>query len=215
VNTPSPDDGPSEGSRSATPTEPPSLRRRAPARVSLTLKSGQSPDVIRGRIHIRAGRTLIVQVIPPSALAKVEVVPEHPLAEVMPVTRIEGGPVPNYYVEYTGSSPLRVIPLPVTGKLHVSVSDGQPNPFRMTIPVTVWPSGWTLAMWWLVAVASVVGLRWQSALARSDSALEIIPKIRSDSRFLGELLLLGVATLLFIRLLGWLVVLAEPRESGR
>jgi hypothetical protein len=115
----------------------------------------------RRRVHLRAGRALVVKVVPQNPATHVRITAEKPLGIVAPVSRVEDGAVPTYHAEYTGRSRLRVLPLPTTRKLHVSLADGLPNPIRVTIPVTIWPSVWTLVLWWLLAYFSIVGARWQ------------------------------------------------------
>ena len=85
---------------------------------------------------------------------------------------------------------------------------------RVTVPVTVWPSYGTLALWWLLAYLGILGARWQEALARSDSALDIVPKVRSDSAYVLELLLLGIVLLIPLRVIGWLVTLGDPGDGS-
>ena len=124
------------------------------------------------------------------------------------------GEVLAQYTSLTGRSPLRVIPLPITGRLHITVLDGQPNPHRMSIPVTVWPSVSTLLLWWLIAYLSILGTRWQSTLASSDSAFAIFPKLRADLPYLVELLLLGVLVIIPLRIIGWLLTLSDPGDGS-
>jgi hypothetical protein len=195
--------------------DPPSLRRRAPARLDITLRSGRCPRMNRRRVHLRAGRTLFVQVVPQNPAAKVEITSEDPLIVVVPASRVDGGPAPTYHAEYTGRSRLRVLPLPVSGRLHVSLADGHPNPFRVTIPVTVWPSAWTLLLWWVVAYFTIVGTRWQGAVAHSRSVWEVFPLLWGDLPFLIELMLLGVLVIVPLRLLGALVAMAEPGDGDQ
>lgn len=197
-----------------TPAEPPSLRRRAPVRLDVTLRTGQCPAMSRRRVHLRAGRTLVVRVVPPHAGAKVEIVAEAPVGVVMPVSRVEDGAVPSYHGEYTGRSALRLAPLPVTGRLHISLSDGQAHPVRVTIPVTVWPSFGTLLVWWLLATAAILGARWQEVIARGNSPLtDAVSRVRGDFVFALELLLLGALVLVPLRVVGWLTTLGDPGDG--
>lgn len=149
----------------------------------------------------------------PRGGAKVEIVPEAPVSVVAPACRVEDGGGVSYQGEYTGRTAFGVVPLPVTGHLHISVQDGQPNPFRITIPVTVWPSSSTLALWWLVAYLGIVGVRWQGTVAHGNSAFAVFAKIRGDISYLGELLLLGVVVAVLLRVLGWIVTLAAPGDG--
>jgi hypothetical protein len=85
-----------------------------------------------------------------------------------------------------------------------------PNPFRVTIPVTVWPSAWTLVLWWLLAYFSIVTARWQGVVANSGSVWDVFPQLWGDLPFLVELLLLGFVVVVPLRLLGSLISMAEP-----
>ncbi len=192
--------------------DPPCLRRRAPARLDLSLRSGRCPDMGGRRVHVRAGRTLIVQVLPQSASAHVDITAEEPLRMIVPVSRVESGPVPSYHAEYVGRSLFRVIPLPTTGKLHISLADGFPNPLRVTIPVTVWPSLLTMMLWWLLASLSIVGVRWQSMVAHSRSPWDVFPQVWSDVPFLLGLLALGVVVVVLLRVVGSVATLVNVND---
>jgi hypothetical protein len=193
--------------------DPPSLLRRAPARIDVALKSGRCVAMSRRKIHLRAGQSFVLQVVPPTPAAKVEFVAEPPLQTIVPASRVEGGPVPTYHAEFSGRSPLRFLPIPTTAKLYVSIIDGLPGPCRITFPVTVWPAHSTLLLWWLLAFLSIVGLRWQRTVAYGDSFTSILKAMWVDLPFLLGLLALGFLIVIPLRLIGWLVSLAEP--SGR
>ena len=74
------------------------------------------------------------------------------------------------YVAVPVASPSAAWPLPTTARLHVVVLDGMPSPRRVTIPVTVWPSVWTLVLWWVVAYLGIVGARWSARVMRGESS---------------------------------------------
>lgn len=195
-----------------TPPPPPSLRRRAPARLNITLRSGLCPRVVSRRLHVRAGEAMTVRVVPPAEGVSVEIVHEPPLDVRMSATRSETGGEPTVQAEYIGRSPGRMLPLPSTGRLRINLKDGWPEPRRVTVPVTVWPSVRTLVGWWAVVALAVVGVRWKEVLARSSSVWDIVPHVRTDATFLVELLALGVLVVLPLRLIGWLLVLSESPE---
>lgn len=168
----------------------------------------------RRRVHLRAGRSLVIRVVAQKSLVKVEVVTEQPLQTIVPLSRVESGSSSSYYAELTGHSPLKVVPLPISGKLHVVILDGCPSPCRITIPVTIWPSVWTLVLWWLLAYFSIVGVRFQSSIANSSSPWEIISTVRGDLGYLAGLLLMGFFVLVPLRALGWFLTLVEPSDGS-
>jgi hypothetical protein len=163
---------------------------------------------------VLAGRPLVLQAVPPDASAKVEIAAEPPLHTIVPASRVESGPVPTYHAEFTGRLHLRIIPIPTTGKLHVTVIDGLPDPRRVTIPVAIWPAHSTLLLWWLLAFLSIVGLRWQRIVANSESFPEILKAMWRDLPHLLGLLALGFLIVIPLRLIGWLVLLTESAEGS-
>ncbi|VTT98996.1 unnamed protein product [Gemmataceae bacterium] len=193
--------------------EPPSLRRRGPARLHLRLRSGIAPWIARGRVHVRAGRTLIVTVAPPTPEARVEISSAPGLHVEVSPSRITAGPVPEYHAEYAGHFPKMSLPWPYTARLCVAVLDGRPNPYRATVPVTVWPSLSRLLTWWLAVMVGVLGVRWQGVLAQSPSLGTVFAQVADDLYFAGGLLLLGVPVLGVLQVL-WLVITMQPPEDA-
>ena len=192
---------------------PPSLRRRAPARIDIALNSGKWLVITRRQVHLSAGQCFVLQVVPQSPSTKVEIAAESPLHTLVPVNRIEGGPVPTYHAEFSGRSLLRIIPIPTTGKLHITTIDGLPAPCRITIPVTVWPAYSTLVLWWLLAFLGVVGVRWQRIIADGKSYEAIFNALWNDLPFSLGLLALGFLILVPLRLIGWIASLARLDED--
>jgi len=168
----------------------------------------------RRKVHLRAGQVFVLQVVPQSSTAKVDIAAELPLQTIMHASRVEGGPVPTYHAEFSGHSPLQIIPIPTTGKLHVSIIDGLPDPRRITIPVVVWPAHSTFLLWWVLAFLSIVGLRWQKTVADNERFTDILTAMWTDLPHLLGLLALGFLIVIPLRLIGWLVSLAQPGESS-
>jgi hypothetical protein len=189
--------------------EPPSLQRRAPARIDIARKAGKPLSMRRQKIYLRAGRSFAIQVLPPTAAARVEIAAEPPLQTIVPASRVESGSVPSYHAEFSGQLPPQIIPIPKTGKVHVTIIDGKPDPCRVTIPVTVWPSYSVYAVWWLLAFLSIVGLRWRRIVADSDSFPEILQALGNDFPHLLGLLGLSSIIVIPLRFIGWLVSLTE------
>jgi hypothetical protein len=164
----------------------------------------------RRRVHVRAGRTLVVRVVPPAPEARIEVTAEPPLLSVVPTHRVGSGPTPTYHAEYVGHTAPRISPLPTTVCLRVVVIDGRHDPFRLTIPVTIWPSVGTLVLWWVAAYMGIVGLRWRDTLAHGHSVWDVFPQIEADLPYLSGLLILGVIVLVPLRLVGWAMTIGDP-----
>jgi hypothetical protein len=190
------------------------LRRRAPARIDIALKSGQCPTMMRGKVHLIAGRPFVLRVVPPTSTAKVEIAAEPPLHVIVPVSRVAGGPVPTYHAEFSGRLHLRIVPIPTTGKLHVTVLDGLPDPCRVTIPVAIWPAYSTLLLWWLLAFLSIVSLRLQRIVADNESFPDILQAMWQDLPRLLGLLALGFLIVMPLRLVGWLFLFTESTETS-
>jgi hypothetical protein len=180
----------------------------------MTLSSGRSMAMTRRRVHLRAGQSFVIQVVPQHPCAHVEVSAEPPLQTVVRVNRVEGGPVPSYHAEFAGHSFLRIVPIPTTGRLRVTVIDGLPAPCRITIPITVWPSHSTFVLWWVLAFLSIVGLRWQRIVADRERFGDILDAMGKDLPHLFGLLALGFLIVIPLRVIGWLVSLAEPVEGS-
>lgn len=195
------------------PADPPCLCRRGPARLHLTLKNGDCPRMSRGRVHLRAGKTFVVQVVPPSAHAKVEINVDPAIHTEVSAAPVAGGEVPTYHGEYAGHLPQRVLPWPITAKLCVVVSDGLPKPCRVTIPVTVWPSLALMGTWWLLVFLGLVGFRWQSAIASAKSMTAVWNHVLNDLPFVGGVFLLGVPILGLLQALGWVATARSPGED--
>jgi hypothetical protein len=98
---------------------------------------------------------------------------------------------------------------------YVSVADGLPNPPRITIPVTVWPSVGTLALWWLGVYIAIVAARWRDTVAQSQSVRDVIPQVWNDMPFLLELLAFGALVLVPLRLIGALISMADPADADQ
>ncbi len=168
----------------------------------------------RSKLHLQAGRCFVVKVMPQSPAHKIEVTAEPPLLTIVPRNRIDGGPVPTYHAEFSGHSLLGVVPLPRTGKVHITVIDGLPDPCRLTIPVTIWPAYSTWVLWWVLGFLSVVGLRWQRTVAGSQSFGDVFQAFWNDLPFLLMLLPLGFLLFIPVWFIGWIVSLTELGESG-
>jgi len=106
--------------------------------------------------------------------------------------------------------PVTPNPFPRTGRLHISLGDGLPDPYLVTIPVTIRPSLWTSVFWWLALFGGLVWMRWQWTIANSQSLSEIMPKLQQDLPFLGGLFLAGFLVVFLLRVIGWLMSLTRP-----
>lgn len=189
--------------------DPPSLRRRAPARIDIALKSGRCLRIGGKRMHLSAGRIVVVQATTPTPSTQIEITAEPPLHTIVPATQLKSGAVPIYHSEFSGRLMLRIVPIPATAKLHVTTIDGRLAPLRITIPIMVWPSRTTLLIWWLLTLVSVAGLRIQRVVLFSDSLGEAIASAWRDLPFLLGLLVLTFLVLLPLQMLGWVISLME------
>jgi hypothetical protein len=156
---------------------------------------------------------LYLAVTPQNPNANVDVTVQTPLAVVVPVSRIDGRPAPTFHAEYSGHGRLRFVFLPATGKLHVSLTDGLPNPCRVTIPVTVWPSrsAWVMAS--AFVFSGLIGTRWQAMLVSSQSLPEAVSKLWADLPFIGTLLVLGLlAIIVLLRLVDWVIPTDQAQD---
>jgi hypothetical protein len=168
----------------------------------------------RGRVHICAGRTLVVQVVPPHTMVKVEITTEPAIRTKVSLSQVSSnGSVPVYHGEYAGHLPQRVLPWPVTAKLCVVVSDGLPNPCLLTIPITIWPSLKLRLTWWVLVFLGLVGLRWERTLVHDNSMWNVFPQLRDDLPYIGGLFLLGVPVLAVLYLLGWVATVGAPDDE--
>jgi hypothetical protein len=70
-----------------------------------------------------------------------------------------------------------------------------------------------LVLWWILTFLGIVGLRWQRAAADGQSFPDILGAMWGDFPRLLGLLALGFLILIPVRLIGWLVSLAEPGED--
>lgn len=203
---------PSDAVEKAAVVVPPCLLRRAPLRIDLILKSRHSPEISRRRLHIRAGQILSLQIVPQHSSTTVSVIFDHPLKEIVPLIRIDNGPLPTYQNEFIGHSYLGVVPVPILRRLYISLGDGLPNPRRITIPITIWPSFKMFMVWLIFIFLSVAGARWQGTIANSPTLSEIAPKMRDDIPFLAGLLGLGFLGLVILRMIGFVISHCQSSE---
>ena len=68
-------------------------------------------------------------------------------------------------------------------------------------------------LWWLLAFLGIVGLRWERIVARSELFSDILSAIWADCPFLLMVLLTGTLIVIPLRIIGWLVSLAETSEG--
>ncbi len=138
------------------PTEPawlppPSLTRRGPERIELTVGSGKAVKYFRGSIRLVAGQSLIVRVVFDKPLhgANCETFIEgsDALLPIMRTSRIVSGNRVIYHSEFRSRLYSQLpewirgkIPLPCHSKIHVRIADAISDPVRIDIPVSIRPS---------------------------------------------------------------------------
>ncbi len=180
---------------------PPCLRRLAPASITLTSSGGGIP--IDGRkVHLVSGSSFTVEVRAQSATSKVEIRAESPLFETVSTTLVQHGNDFTYHSEFSaGKTHFRILPLPKSTVLHVTVADGLNDPLHLAIPVKVWPAVSSYGLSAVIAFLGIVGLRLERIFAHENSFEEIVDKIVTDLPRLG---LIGASCLL-IPPIAWLV----------
>lgn len=193
--------------------DPPSLRRRGPARLDVSVRSGEVPRIGRKRVHVWDGQTLIVQVVPQQPNTKVAIRADPPIIERF--QQSSGGPMPTFHAEFAGHFRFWRFPFPSRSRIHVFIADGLPDPPCLRIPVMVWPSVATLCQWWLLAFAGIVGLRCRDAITGSRSIATVMTSVIEDLPFLGGVLISGFGFLVLVRLFGWVFATAEFGESEK
>ena len=164
----------------------------------------------RGRVHVSAGRVLVVRVTPPPACT-VDIRTDSALRAEVSVSPIAAGDAsPEYHAEYVGR--LRAgLPWPVTTRLAVVVCNGTHQPYNLTIHVTVWPTVGGIVTWWALAFLVVIGVRWKGHLADSQSYEATLTHIGGDLVFVvGEFFVFGVIAVTALRLLGVMATLKRP-----
>jgi hypothetical protein len=192
---------------------PPSLRRRAPARIDILLKSGECPSMSSRMVHVSAGRSFVLEVVPQTPNVKVEITAEPPLLAIVPASRIEGGPTPTYQAEFSCHLRRRIIPLPTTAKVHVTALDGLPTPCRVAIPFRIWPTYSSYLLWWSLVFLGIVGLRWERTAAREESIRGMLSDLWADLPHLLGLFAFGFLVVIPLRLIGSLISLADSSEN--
>jgi hypothetical protein len=183
------------------PMSPPSLRKIAPTRITLSC-SGACVPMTGRNVHLVAGRAFTVEVQMRGSTTNVEITAEPPMLTIATTTRIVHGTDATYQATFSaGKSYLRILPIPRSTHLHVTVTDGQNEPQRFTIPVKIWPPISSYGLSALLAFLGIVGLRLERVFAQENSFDEIVSAIITDLPRFG---LIGLACLL-IPPVAWLI----------
>ncbi len=172
---------------------PPSLRRLAPASITLTCSGGCIP--IDGRkVHLVSGCSFTVEVKAQGAAATVEIKAESPLFETVSTTRVQQGNDSTYHAEFSaGKTHLGFLPLPKSTRMHVTVADGQNEPLHLIVPVKIWPAVSSYGLSAVLAFIGIAGLRLERIFAHENSFGEIVDKVMKDLSNFG---LIGAICLL-------------------
>ena len=208
---------------------PPSLCRRAPAKVELSDAHGRGLTVTRRGVHLTAGRRLRVKVTPPKGdgadgwEGRVTAAPDQTLETVGRLSKVGEGPSATYHGEFRGRLSNNLpqfirdrVPLPCRGELVVTVEDGKHDPVRVVVPVIVWPSTKTLLLSGFFAVTLLyAGPQFLAQFGRAGG--DPIPSavtLLSDPRFVGWWSGLTVTAAFAFHLLGAILVFIGMAGEG-
>ncbi|CAN5299788.1 hypothetical protein BH10PLA2_BH10PLA2_05900 [soil metagenome] len=192
---------------------PPSLMRRGPTQLLVTDKSALSPSMTPRWVHVQAGRHIRIQVVPPSRAAKVTIVASAPLLAVVPTTSFEDAGVTTYYTEITGHSHGHFSILPAPGKLHISIDDHLPEPWRITIPIAIWPKKLTLFVCFLITFFTLFWARVHSIISHNATVGEMLTTASEDLPALLACFTISGLSMAAVRLMGWVVLIPEALEG--
>lgn len=180
---------------------PPSLRRRAPSKVELTDSAGQPPCISHGLVHLRAGKRLRIRIVPQQSVP-VTIVPSEALLTVVQPYAVHEGSVQVYHAEVVGRHRARWS-LPRQAHIHITLADPNTEPYTLAIVVAVWPSIWGVLGTGVLGLGLLaVGYRF-GELIKTRSPAETLLDLVTDTSFLGQTLLMGLAAAAVIHLLGW------------
>jgi hypothetical protein len=188
----------------------PSLRRRGPAKIEVTDQYGRAPRIARGAIHIRAGRKLRVKIVPQVAGPGAR--PAKGDIKSSPSLRPEDGPRPikegaveACQADFVARFPFQ-FPLPRKAEICASVAVDGHEPFKVIIPVVIWPSILSVLAWVLGGVLlAILSARYVESM-RTRSPIDAARHVGGDLSFLYEAALIGFSVTLGVQVLGLITV---------
>ena len=193
---------------------PPSLRARAPARISMVIRGGATPGVTRGWMRIRARQNLIVKAVAPTAESRIEFTHEPGLRQSVPPHRSGSGPLPEFSVEYTGDAFFKFIPWPRRTQLRIIVLDERmPEPFRMGIPLAIGPTLGAFFGSWALACLAILSIRWRDKIANLDSAFRFTQALVDDLPYVVSLAAIGIPIAILVHYCGWAYALSARGDE--
>lgn len=192
---------------------PPSLRCRAPARVTIRLPRGKVPRITRGWIQVRAKQHFSIRAVAPNWDSQIAFTHEPGLRQSIPPHRSDASSLPEFTVEYTGDPNSRWIPLPRKTLLRIIVLDERmPEPFRMNIPIMVGPTIGLLVGSWAFACLAILSIRWRDKIANMDSMSRFAESLVDDLPYIGSIAFFSIPILVAFYVLGWGIALSTRGE---
>jgi len=206
--------------QSVTFNEPPSLSRRGPAKVEITDPSGRSPRMVRGFVHVRAGRKIRIKIVPQTPTPGCQ--PAKAEIKAAPSLRPEDGPrqikeglveacQADYVARFTSSWPL-----PRRAEVCASVSEEGKEPCKILIVIAIWPSLLAVLMWVMTSVIVVMFSARFLDQVRTVAPVEALRQIASNLSFIYEAAAIGFGLTLLVHLVGvlavWLGIMAGDGE---
>lgn len=192
---------------------PPSLRRQAPAVLTLVDESSQRPPPIgRAGLYLRSRRRyrLLLQTWPADLYGQVEHVSVDGgecLRVIVPVGYAPGSRGGREYTACIRAKGAWGIPFPVCCVLAIDLRHERWGLFTLPVPVIVWPSFLMQLCWVMGMVCSLAGSRflrlWEDKERR---VVDVLIELGGDGIFLFEVVALSLGLLILLWLAGHLYV---------
>jgi hypothetical protein len=99
-------------------------------------------------------------------------------------------------------------PLPRRAEICASVTEEGAEPFKIVIPIAIWPSRLSILAWVLTGVVLVVLSARYLEEVRSATPIEAARAVLQDLSFLYQAALIGVGVAFLVYVVGWLAVSA-------
>jgi hypothetical protein len=192
---------------------PPCLRRLAPARIDVVDETGRVPRIAAGFVHVRAGRRVQLRVVSrPSGAAdgrpKVSVSHTAALRALLPLRTVRDGTgqvtVADLVAHQRGK-----VPFPRRGEARVLVGDAGGPHQTVVVPFAVWPSRLLVLTVGFVSVCGLLIWNRFAEQAKTAGPIGAITDTLMDGRLLTQAAALGLAVIVLLELLGWLLVWSD------
>jgi hypothetical protein len=178
--------------------------------MEITDEAGRPLRVTKRFIHVRAGQTVRVKVVPQPPMpgrqpVTMSIVVTDAFKTIVPPQLIAEGEVHSLLTHLLARWRGRV-PIPRRANLHLTLAEPDTEPLTLSIPFAVWPS--RKAYIKIAIVGIVLGLLWGRFQEASKTAtpLDAIIEIATNSVHLFQTGLLAGIVLFATWLFGWTVV---------